>query len=202
MNKAKIIIISSPSGAGKTTICNKILKNNNKIVLSLSYTTRAIKKDEKNGIDYFFIDKNKFNYLKNNNFFIETAKVFGNYYGSPYENIKNALKKNKHILFDIDWQGAKKLRKKYTKNDIIDFFILPPSRNELKKRLMIRGRDNQFEINKRLSLAVKEISHYTEYKYILVNDTVKETVSNILKIIEYEELMSKIYKKVKSVKIH
>jgi len=201
MNKDKIIIISSPSGAGKTTICNKILNKNKKIKLSLSYTTRPIRKSEKNGIDYFFVNKNKFNVLKNNKYFIETAKVFGHFYGSPHINIKNAFKKNKYILFDIDWQGANKLRKNFPKKFIIDFFILPPSKIELKKRLKIRGRDNEIEIKKRLSLAVKEISHYKEYKYIIVNDRIDQTVLNILKIIEYEELLSKIYAKVKSVKI-
>ena len=201
MNKEKIIIISSPSGAGKTTICNNILKKNKKIKLSISYTTRPIRKAEKNGKDYFFINNNKFIDLKKNNFFIETAKVFGHFYGSPYINIKKAFKNNHHILFDIDWQGANKLRKKFPNKNIIDFFILPPSKKELKNRLMMRGRDNKIEIKKRLSLAVKEISHYNEYKYILVNDNINQTVLNILKIIEYEAILSKIHKKIRSVKI-
>ena len=114
MNKEKIIIISSPSGAGKTTICKNILKKNNKISLSISYTTRPIRKFEKNGKDYFFVNNEKFKYLKKNNYFIETAKVFGNFYGSPYINIEKAFKKNLHILFDIDWQGANKLRRKFS----------------------------------------------------------------------------------------
>ena len=117
INKQKIIIISSPSGAGKTTICNKIIKKNKKINLSISYTTRPIRKREKDGIDYYFIDKKKFNVLKNKKIFIETAKVFDNFYGSPYSNVINTFKKNKHILFDIDWQGASKLRRKFSKDD-------------------------------------------------------------------------------------
>ena len=201
MNKEKIIIISSPSGAGKTTICKNILKKNNKINLSISYTTRPIRKAEKNGKDYFFVNNKKFIDLKKNNFFIETAKVFGLFYGSPYINIKKAFKKKQHIIFDIDWQGANKLRRKFPNKNIIDFFILPPSKKELKNRLMMRGRDNKIEIKKRLSLAVKEISHYNEYKYILVNDNINQTVLNILKIIEYEAILSKIHKKVRSVKI-
>ena len=201
MNKEKIIIISSPSGAGKTTICKNILKKNNKISLSISYTTRPMRKFEKNGKDYFFVNNEKFKYLKKNNYFIETAKVFGNFYGSPYINIEKAFKKNLYILFDIDWQGANKLRRKFSNKNIIDFFILPPSKKELKNRLIIRGRDNKVEIKKRLSLAVKEISHYNEYKYILVNDNINQTVLNILKIIEYEAILSKIHKKVRSVKI-
>tara|TARA_B100001964_G_scaffold230473_1_gene284029 strand:+ start:279 stop:887 length:609 start_codon:yes stop_codon:yes gene_type:complete len=201
MSKEKIIIISSPSGAGKTTICKNILKKNNKISLSISYTTRPMRKFEKNGKDYFFVNNEKFKYLKKNNYFIETAKVFGNFYGSPYINIEKAFKKNMYILFDIDWQGANKLRRKFSNKNIIDFFILPPSKKELKNRLIIRGRDNKVEIKKRLSLAVKEISHYNEYKYILVNDNINQTVLNILKIIEYESILSKINKKVRSVKI-
>ena len=121
ININKIIIISSPSGAGKTTICKKIINKNKKIELSISYTSRPIRKKEKNGIDYFFVKKEKFNNLNKKNFFIETAKVFNNLYGSPYKNIKKVFKKNKHILFDIDWQGAKKLRKKFPKKNIIDF---------------------------------------------------------------------------------
>ena len=202
INKQKIIIISSPSGAGKTTICNKIIKKNKKINLSISYTTRPIRKREKDGIDYYFIDKKKFNVLKNKKIFIETAKVFDNFYGSPYSNVINTFKKNKHILFDIDWQGASKLRRKFSKDDIIDFFILPPNKKELKKRLFARGRDNKIEINKRLSLAVKEISHFNEYKYILVNDNIEKTVNEILQIIKYEELLLNFSKKIKIANIY
>ena len=202
MNKEKIIIISSPSGAGKTTVCNNIVNKSNNIELSISYTTRPIRIREKHGIDYFFVEKKIFNDLKNKNFFIETAKVFDHLYGSPFNNIKNVFKKGKHILFDIDWQGANKLRKKYIKEDIIDFFILPPSKTELKKRLIMRGRENQIEIKKRLSLAFKEMNHFNEYKYVIVNESVSHTVKNILKIIQYEELLLKIRRKAKSVKMH
>ena len=108
----KIIIISSPSGAGKTTICKYLIKKLNNVDLSVSYTTRNKRNNEINGKDYFFISKEKFKILKNKNFFIETAKIFNNYYASPYTNINFSSKKNKHILLDIDWQGARNLRKK------------------------------------------------------------------------------------------
>ena len=193
-------MISSPSGEGKTTICNRIIKKNKKIQLSISFTSRPIRKKEKEGIDYCFVDKKKFINLKNKNFFIETALVFDHLYGSPYRNIKNSFRLGKHLLFDIDWQGANKLRKKFSKDNIIDFFILPPSKKELKKRLIIRDRENQFEINKRLSLAVQEMDHYKEYKYVLVNESINHTVKNVLKIIEYEEFLSKINTKVDFVK--
>ncbi len=196
-----MIIISSPSGAGKTTICKKILKNNNKIKLSISYTTRPKRTGEVNKKDYNFVSIKQFQNLNKKKFFIETAKVFDHYYGSPHKNIKNAFKNNKYILFDIDWQGAKKLRNKFPKTSIIDFFILPPNKKELRERLVKRGRDNKKEINKRLSLAVSEINHYKEYKYVLVNDNVKKTADFIKKIIEYENILDLIKSKVESINI-
>ena len=200
MNDTKIIIISSPSGAGKTTICNKILKKNKDIKLSVSYTTRPKRKGEIDGIDYFFINKEAFIKLKKINFFIETAKVFDHLYGSPNINIQKNYKKNKKILFDIDWQGAQELRKKFSSRDIIDFFILPPSKKELELRLKKRARENKNEIKKRLSLAVKEMKHYNEYKYVIINDNIDTTVTNVLKIIQYENLLYLIEKKVNLLK--
>ena len=187
----KIIIISSPSGAGKTTICNYLIKKFRNINLSISYTTREKRFNEIHTKDYYFVSNKKFKELNKNKFFIETAKVFNNYYGSPYKNIKDSFKKNKHILFDIDWQGAKKLRKKFKEADIVDFFILPPNKKELKRRLLKRGRDNKQEINLRLSLALEEMRHYNEYKYVIINENIKETVNKLIKIIEYQTLIEK-----------
>ena len=178
----KIVIISSPSGAGKTTLCKLLIKKMKNLKLSISYTTRNQRLNEIDGRDYVFVEKRKFKKLKDQNFFIETAVNFGNYYGSPYKNIKQ----NKmNILFDIDWKGARKIRKNCNKNNIIDFFILPPSKTELKKRLLKRGRDNKNEINLRLSYAINEMKHYKEYKYVLINENVHKTVNDIKKIIEY-----------------
>jgi len=198
----KIIIMSSPSGAGKTTICKKLLAKKKNIELSISFTTRTKRNNETHGKDYYFTKIEDFQKLNKKKYFIETAKVFDNFYGSPYENINKAFDKNKHILFDIDWQGAKKLRKKFSNNDIIDFFILPPNKEELKKRLEQRGRDNKTEIKKRLSLAVNEISHYGEYKYAIVNDNIIKTLNYIIKTIEFEEILNQMSKKVKVVNIH
>ena len=200
--KKIIIIISSPSGAGKTTICKKLLTKKKSIQLSISYTTRTKRNKETHGEDYYFTKYEDFQKLKRKKYFIETAKVFDNFYGSPYKNIQKAFRKNKHILFDIDWQGAKKLRKKFSNNDIIDIFILPPNKRELRKRLEQRGRDNKTEIKKRLSLAVNEISHYDEYKYAIVNDNITKTVNYIIKIIEFEEILNQINEKVKFANIH
>ena len=188
----KIIIISSPSGAGKTTICKYLLKKMKDIDLSISYTTRQKRFNEKNGKDYFFTNKDKFKRLNKANFFIETAKNFNNYYGSPYQNINKSFSQQKSILFDIDWKGAKKLRKKYSKDQIIDFFILPPNKKELKKRLEKRGRDNKEEIKMRLSYALTEMSHHVDYKYVLINDNINETVNNLIEIINYNFLISTI----------
>ena len=189
--KNKLIIISSPSGAGKTTLCKLLIKKMKNINLSISYTSRSKRLNEINGKDYYFVSKKKFDALKENNFFIETAKNFNNLYGSPYKNINRSLKNNQHILFDIDWKGARKIRRKYNKEIILDFFILPPSKSELKRRLKKRGRDNNKEINLRLSYAIDEMKHYKEYKYVLINDNVKKTVNDIKKIIEYNDLISK-----------
>ena len=186
----KLIIISSPSGAGKTTLCKLLIKKMNNIQLSVSYTSRSKRLNEINGKDYYFINKEKFEKLKKQKFFIETAKNFNNLYGSPFNNINDAKKKKKHLLFDIDWKGARKIRKNYDKKNIIDFFILPPSKRELKRRLIKRGRDNDQEINLRLSYAIKEMQHYKEYKYVLINENIQKTVTNIKKIIEYNELIA------------
>ena len=189
--KNKIVIISSPSGAGKTTLCKLLLKKMKNIDLSISYTSRNQRLNEINHKDYHFVTKNKFIKLKNNNFFIETAKNFGNYYGSPYKNINKYSKNKKQILFDIDWKGARKIRKKINKKNIIDFFILPPSIKELRKRLIKRGRDNVKDINLRLSYAIKEISHYNEYSYVLINQNVIETVNEIIQIIKSDMIVDK-----------
>ena len=186
---SKLIIISSPSGAGKTTLCKLLIKKMKNINLSISYTSRSKRLNEVNGKDYYFINKKKFELLKKNNFFIETATNFNNLYGSPFRNIIFSKKRNKHILFDIDWKGARKIRNNYKKDDIIDFFILPPSKSELKRRLVKRGRDNKKEINLRLSYAIDEMKHYSEYQYVLINEKVHKTVNEIIKIIEYHELI-------------
>ena len=186
----KLIIISSPSGAGKTTLCKLLLKKMKNITLSISYTSRKKRINEINGKDYFFVSNEKFFKLNQNKFFIETAKNFNNFYGSPFKNITDSKKKKVHLLFDIDWKGARKIRKNFKKEDIIDFFILPPSKKELKKRLIKRASDSSKEINLRLSYAIDEMKHYKEYKYVLINEKVHKTVNDIKKIIEFNEFFT------------
>ena len=189
--KNKIIIISSPSGAGKTTLCKMILKKVKNIILSISYTSRSKRLNEADGKDYYFVSKEKFSKLEKNNYFIESCNNFNNYYGSPIKNIKKANLLNKNILFDIDWKGARKIRTKFKKTDIIDIFILPPSVKELRKRLIKRGRDTNKEINLRLSYALDEIKHYNEYNYVLINQNIHNTAKDIIDIINYHELLKK-----------
>ena len=189
--KNKLIIISSPSGAGKTTLCKMILKKVKNVMLSISYTSRSKRLNEIEGKDYYFLSKEKFSQLEKNNYFLETCKNFNNYYGSPIKNIRKSNFLNKNILFDIDWKGARKIRKKFKKNDVIDIFILPPTVKELKKRLIKRGRDSKKEIELRLSYALEEIKHYNEYKYVLINQNIHETAKDIINIIKYHDIIKK-----------
>ena len=187
---SKLIIISSPSGAGKTTLCKLLLKKMKNITLSISYTSRNKRLNEINGRDYFFVSEKNFLKLKDRSFFIETAKNFNNYYGSPYKNITQA-KKNNNYCYLIQIGKEQEKLEAIDKNDIIDFFILPPSKSELKKRLVKRGRDNPKEIDLRLSYAIKEMKHYTEYKYVLINKNIHETVNIIKKYIEFDAINHK-----------
>ena len=194
----KLIIISSPSGAGKTTLCKLLIKKMKNINLSISYTSRNKRLNEIDGKDYFFVSKKEFAKLKKKKFFIETANNFNNMYGSPFKNIHKSKKNKLNILFDIDWKGARKIRRYYKNKNVIDFFILPPSKAELKRRLVKRGRDNNKEINLRLSYAIDEMKHYSEYRYVLINENVQNTVNDIIKILEYNELLEKQNKILKS----
>ncbi len=192
--KNKIIIISSPSGAGKTTLCKMLVKKIKNVILSISYTSRNMRLNEINGKDYYFVSKEKFVKLENNNHFIETSSNFNNLYGSPIKNIRKSNLLNKNILFDIDWRGARKIRKKFNKKDIIDIFILPPSVKELRKRLVKRGRDSKNEIKLRLSYAIDEIKHYNEYSYVLINQNIHNTANDIIDIIKYHDFVKNNYK--------
>ena len=187
--KNKIIIISSPSGAGKTTLCKMLLKKVKNSILSISYTSRNRRLNEVNGKDYYFVSKEKFIELEKNNYFIETSSNFNNLYGSPVKNIRKSNLLNKNILFDIDWRGARKIRKNFYKKDVVDIFILPPSVKELKKRLIKRGRDSKKEIKLRLSYALDEIKHYNEYNYVLINQNIHNTANDIMQIIKYHDLI-------------
>ena len=179
------IILSSPSGAGKTTLAKKLIKKNKNIKLSISYTTRKKRPLEKNNKDYNFISENEFNKLKKKKYFIEWAKVFNNYYGTSLIKVKKIHNKGKDVLFDIDWQGTRKIKKKFGKQ-VVSVFILPPSKKELIKRLKKRAQDPVHIVKQRLSFYKKELSHWKEYKYVLINKNLNDTVKKIEVIIESE----------------
>ena len=180
-----IIIISSPSGAGKTSICKKILENDQKIKISISDTTRIPRDNEINGKDYNFISKEEFKRKIINNEYAEYAKVFGNYYGSLHKNLTENLNNGYDILFDIDWQGAQQLKEiQYT--NLLSFFIMPPSKDEIFKRLLSRAKisgDNENAINLRMSQYDTEVKRKNEYDYTIINQDLDECVIKIEQII-------------------
>ena len=179
--KGILIVISSPSGAGKTTITKHLVNKIPNVKLSVSLTTRKPRSGEVNGIDYKFVSLKDFKEKVKKKLFLEHAKVFDNYYGTLKSQIIIDLKKGKNILLDIDWQGARQIKKKFTK-DLISIFILPPSLKELKRRLSKREKSKTF-INKRMSKAKREIMHWSEYDYAVVNDNLKNCLSKIQNII-------------------
>ncbi len=182
-----LLVISSPSGTGKTTICKKLLEYDKNIHLSVSVTTRKKRKNEVEGIDYYFRSKKDFLNLKSQNSFIENALVFENYYGTLKSEVLEQLENGIDVLIDIDWQGTRQITKAM-KGNLIKIFLLPPSIDELKKRLSKRNSDSIKEINFRMSKALKEIKHFDEYDYVLVNDNLENTFQKIVKIIEAERL--------------
>ena len=186
-NEGVLLVISSPSGTGKTTICKKLLEHDKNIHLSVSVTTRKKRKNEVDGVDYYFRSKNDFLNLKSENAFIENALVFENYYGTLKSEVLRQVDTGIDVLIDIDWQGTRQINKEM-KGNVIKIFLLPPSINELKKRLSIRNSDSMKEINFRMSKALKEIKHYDEYDYVLVNDNLDNTFKQIVTILEAERL--------------
>jgi guanylate kinase len=180
------IVLSSPSGAGKTSISKKLLLKDNSISLSISCTTRPMRKGESNKKDYIFLKEEHFNKLIINNEFIEHADVFGYKYGTLKKNINKFFDKKKDVLFDIDWQGYQQL--KQSGLDVVGIFILPPSKKELIKRLKNRGRDTKEEMKKRMNLVQDEISHFPEYDYVVINKDINLCVNQIQNIVNAERL--------------
>ena len=173
--------MSSPSGAGKTSISKKILQKDNKISLSISCTTRAKRKGEINKKDYIFLSEEDFQKKIKSGDFLEYASVFGNRYGTLRQTVSRFFNKKKDVLFDIDWQGYQQL--KQSGIEVVGIFILPPNKKELIRRLKNRGRDTTEEMKKRMSLAQDEISHFPEYDYVVVNNDLDSCVTKIQNII-------------------
>ena len=178
------IILSSPSGAGKTSISRRLLQKDRKLTLSISCTTRPRRKGEVNKKDYIFISDEDFKKQIKKGKFLEQASVFGYRYGTLAQTVNKFFKKKRDVLFDIDWQGFQQL--KQSGMDVVGIFILPPNKKELIRRLKKRGRDTSEEMKKRMSLAQDEISHFPEYDYVVVNDNLDLCVSKIQNIINAE----------------
>ena len=191
LNRSGIpFILSSPSGAGKTSIARNIISKDKNIQLSVSYTTRKKRKNETDGLDYEYISKNSFEEKIKKNYFLEWAIVFGNYYGTSREKVQKVIAEGKDVLFDIDWQGAQQLSNNKG-FDLVKIFILPPSNNSLENRLNARAQDTQIEVKKRMSQANDEISHYMEYDYIIINNDLEVASNEVLNILNAERLKRK-----------
>ena len=181
-----MFVMSSPSGAGKTTLTKKIAENNSNFKISISYTTRKPRPNEIDGKDYYFIDKKKFDSLVKNNDFFEHAKIFDNYYGTLKAPVLKLLSQKKDVLFDIDWQGTQQL--KNIKNlALVTFFILPPNMRTLKNRLLKRHQGQEKLIQQRMRKFNEEVSHWKDYNYIVINDDLEICYKKILDIIESEK---------------
>jgi guanylate kinase len=184
--KGMMFVLSSPSGAGKTTLTKKIAENNKNFTISISYTTRKPRPNEVNGKDYQFIEVQEFNTLVKENNFFEYANIFDNYYGTLKKPVLELLSQGRDVLFDIDWQGTQQLKK--IKNlSLVTFFILPPNIQILKQRLLNRHKGQEETIEKRMNKFNEETSHWNEYDYVLVNDDLEICYEKILNIIKSEK---------------
>jgi guanylate kinase len=185
-----LIVLSSPSGAGKTTLSRMLMDADPAITMSISTTTRPKRPGEKEGVDYHFVDDSEFDRLIEAGEFVEWAHVFGFRYGTPKAPVKDALRDGRDILFDIDWQGTQQL-KAAMGEDLVSIFLLPPSMAELERRLRERGTDSEAIIGDRMSRADSEISHWPEYEYVLVNEDTGQCLAQVRAIIEAERLKTR-----------
>jgi guanylate kinase len=185
-----MFILSSPSGAGKTTIARRLLEADSDICLSVSATTRPIRPGEVDGTDYHFVSDAEFDRMVEGDEFYEWARVFGHRYGTPKAHIRAGLKEGQDFLFDIDWQGTQQLSQK-DKADVVPVFILPPSLEELHRRLVARAQDSEEVIDGRMARAQAEISHWDGYDYVVVNDDVEECFIKVREILHAERMKRK-----------
>ena len=179
---ANLFIIAAPSGCGKTSLVNALLRSSSKLSVSVSHTTRKPRKGEINGENYHFVSKERFGEMIANNDFVEHAEVFGNMYGTARSNIKKKLEANIDIILEIDWQGARQVRENMPNS--ISIFILPPSKNILLQRLTDRGQDDEETISKRMKNSESEMSHYDEFEYLVINDQFDSALNDLKAIIQ------------------
>lgn len=187
MRRGLMFILSSPSGAGKTTISRRMLEIDKEIALSISVTTRARRSNEIDGRDYHFITKERYAEMVTKKELLEHATVFDHQYGTPAKNVGDNLAKGVDVLFDIDWQGTRQLAQR-NRADLVSVFILPPSLKELERRLRTRAQDSEEIVARRMQKAVSEISHWQEYDYVLINDDLEETTASVMAILRSERL--------------
>jgi guanylate kinase len=182
-----MLVLSSPSGAGKTTLSRMLLNVEPEMEMSVSVTTRPRRPGEASGVDYHFIEPTEFDLRVNRQELLEHAKVFGHYYGTPRQPVENALSRGRDVLFDIDWQGTQQLDER-AHEDLVSIFILPPSTRELERRLQARAQDSAEEVARRMAKATDEMSHWAEYRYIVVNHDLQRSLTQIRAILQAERL--------------
>ncbi len=185
--RGMMIVLSSPSGAGKTTLANRLLDLDDDITMSVSVTTRTPRSGEIDGKDYFFVSQDEFSALRNKDELLEWAEVFDNFYGTPRAPVEAMLAQGRDILFDIDWQGTQQLMAKMGE-DVVRIFILPPSAQALGERLKTRAQDSAQVVAARMAKASAEISHWAEYDYVLVNDELERCDEALASIVHAERL--------------
>jgi guanylate kinase len=185
VRRGLMLVMSSPSGAGKTTLSRMLLKADPGVKLSVSVTTRPRRRGEVNGRDYHFIDRNRFAAMVKAGELLESAEVFGHWYGTPRRAVDRALRAGRDVLFDIDWQGTQQLREK-ARHDLVSIFILPPSVKELERRLRRRAQDSKDVIGSRMAKAAGEMSHWPEYDYVVVNRDIDEAFDEVQAILAAE----------------
>jgi len=182
-----MLVLSSPSGAGKTSIARELLKRDSEITMSVSATTRQRRPGETEGKDYFFVDEQQFKTDVNKGLFLEYAQVFDHYYGTPLKPVQDTLAKGRDVLFDIDWQGTQQIKAK-ARQDLVSVFVLPPSTAELERRLLSRAQDSAEVVAGRMARAADEMSHYPEYDYIIVNHELEASIEAVHTILRTERL--------------
>jgi guanylate kinase len=187
MRRGLMLVLSSPSGAGKTTLSRGLLEGEPGLEMSISATTRPPRSSEVDGRDYHFIDRVSFNLMLNRRQFLESAKVFDNYYGTPRVPVEAVLATGRDVLFDIDWQGTQQLAEN-AREDLVSVFILPPSLAALEERLSTRAQDPPDVVAKRMSRAADEMSHWAEYDYVIVNDDFEACLRDVRAILHAERL--------------
>ena len=185
-----MIVLSSPSGAGKTTLTRRLLSENSDMAMSVSATTRTPRPGEVDGKDYYFVSKDRFSEMIEQGEFLEYAKVFDHYYGTPLAPVEEALSQGRDVIFDIDWQGAQQLTQAAA-DDLVKIFILPPNMHELEQRLKTRAQDSADVIARRMSKSEAEISHWAEYDYAIVNADLDRAMDELRVVVQAEQMKRK-----------